>query len=56
LELDPDPVDSEVPEDPAGEEDAGMEELPPLTDDEARAALCNALNFHLSSCVNLIFG
>lgn len=56
LELDPDTVDSEAQEGSAGGEDVDMEEAVDMSEAEARKALCNALTYHLSSMVNLIFG
>ena len=56
LELDPDTVDSVAEEGPAVEQDVDMEEPVEMSEDEARAALCAALTYHLGSMVNLIFG
>ena len=56
LELDPDTVDSVAEEGPAVEQDVDMEEPVEMSEDEARATLCTALTFHLSSIMNLIFG
>ena len=56
LELDPDTVDSEAQEGPAVEQGADIEEPVEMSEDEARATLCTALTYHLSSIMNLIFG
>ena len=56
LELDPDTVDSVAEESPAVKQDVDIKEPVEMSEDKARAALCTALTYHLSSMVNLIFG
>ena len=36
--------------------DVIIEELVEMSEDVAREALCKALTFYISACVNLIFG
>ena len=56
LELDLNTIDSVAKEGPAVEQDVDIEEPIEMSEDEARATLCTALTYHLSSIMNLIFG
>jgi hypothetical protein len=51
LELDPNTIDSNQEE----EVHAVIEEPVEMSEDAAREALCEALTFYISACVNLIF-
>jgi hypothetical protein len=56
LELDPNTIDSNQEEEvPAVRVDVVIEEPVEMSEDAAREALCEALTFYISACVNLIF-
>jgi hypothetical protein len=58
LELDPNTIDSNQEEEvvPAVRADIIIKEPVEMSKDTAREALCEALTFHISAYINLIFG